>query len=99
MACKTLLSSLSLSLPPDQAASCKGPLSIAEYFVAIKGMARDKASGLDGFPVEFYLKFWEVLGKDLVEVFNYCFDRGFLSKSQRRRVTVWILGISAPLHF
>lgn len=25
-------------------------------------------------------------GEDLVEVFNYCFDRGFLTKSQRRGV-------------
>ena len=59
----TLLSSLSASLPPDQAASCEGPLSVTECFVAIKGMARGKAPGSDGFPVEFYLKFWEVLGK------------------------------------
>ena len=83
---ESLLSSLSSSLPPDQAASCEGPLSVAECFVALKGMARGKAPGLDGLPVEFYLHFWEVLGEDLVEVFNYCFDRGFLTKSQRRGV-------------
>lgn len=82
----TLLSSLSTSLPRDQAASCEGPLSVAECLVAIKGMARGKTPGSDGFPVEFYLKFWEVLGEDLVEVFNYCFDRGFLTKSHRRGV-------------
>lgn len=82
----TLLSSLSTSLPCDQAASCEGPLSVAECLVAIKGMARGKTPGSDGFPVEFYLKFWEVLGEDLVEVFNYCFDRGFLTKSHRRGV-------------
>ena len=37
-------------------------------------------------PLEFYLKFWEVLGEDLVEVFNYCFNSGFLTKSQRQGV-------------
>ena len=26
-------------------------------------MTRGKAPGSDGFPVEFYLKFWEVLGE------------------------------------
>ena len=31
----------------------------------------------------FYLKFWGVLGVDLVEVLNFCHQAGFLAKSQR----------------
>ena len=81
---ETLLSFVSSSLPPDRAQSCEGLLSVEECFVALKGMARGKAPGVDGLPMEFYLKFWDVLGADLVEVLNSCFGRGLLAKSQRR---------------
>ena len=47
-------------------------------------MARSKAPGIDGLPMEFYLKFWGVLGVDLVEVLNFCHQDGFLAKFQRR---------------
>ena len=36
--------------------------------------------------MEFYLTFWSVLGSDLVDVLNSCFDSGCLSLSQRRGV-------------
>ena len=39
-----------------------------------------------GFPAEFYLKFWHVLGQDLVHVLNSCYTAGSLTLSQRRGV-------------
>ena len=81
-----LLSSLSSSLPPERASLCEGLLSVEECFVALKGMARGKAPGVDGLPMEFYLKFWDALGADLVEVLNFCLGRGYLAKSQRHGV-------------
>ena len=57
-----------------------------ECLAALQGMARSKAPGSDGLPMEFYLKFWNVLGSDLVMVLNSCFDSGSLSLSQRRGV-------------
>lgn len=45
-------------------------------------MARRKAPGSDGPPMESYLKFWPVLGQDLVLVLNSCFSEGRLSLSQ-----------------
>ena len=44
-------------------------------------MARRKAPGLDGLPIDFYLKFWDVIGSDLVSVLNSCLDSGCLSLS------------------
>ena len=41
-------------------------------------------SGIDDLTAEFYLAFWAVSGKDLVEVLNYGFQNGQLSISQRR---------------
>jgi len=36
--------------------------------------------------MEFYLKFWDVIGSDLIAVLNSCLDSGCLSLSQRRGV-------------
>ena len=44
-------------------------------------MARRKAPGSDGLPAEFYIRFWDVLGADLVEVLNFCFFAVFLTRS------------------
>ena len=82
----SLLGNVSSSLPPDEAALCEGHLSPAECLAALQGMARRKAPGLDGLPMEVYLRFWSVLGPDLVNALNSCFDAGCLSLSQRRGV-------------
>lgn len=75
----TLFDNLTSSLDGDQAALCEGLLSVSECYAALKGMARSKAPGSDGLPMEFYLKFWHVLGADLVAVLNSCFVSGSLS--------------------
>jgi len=62
----SLLSNVSSSLAPDMSALCEGYLTVAECLTALQGMARRKAPGLDGLPMEFYLKFWSVLGSDLL---------------------------------
>lgn len=82
----SLLDNVTSTLDRDQAALCEGLLSVEECFAALQGMARSKAPGSDGLPMEFYLKFWDVLGADLVAVLNLCFDSGSLSLSQRRGV-------------
>ena len=82
----SLLANLPSALSSNQASQCEGHLSADECFMALQGMARRKAPGLDGLPMEFYLKFWSVLGDDLVSVLNSCLDSGCLSLSQRRGV-------------
>lgn len=82
-----LLSLISMSaLSPDMAAFCEGHLSSVECFTAPQGMDRCKTPGLDSLPMEFYLKFWLILGSNLVDVRNSCFDSCCLSLSQRRVV-------------
>ena len=57
-----LLNNLETSLPPEQSGLCDGPLSLSACHSCLLGMALRKAPGCDGLPVEFYLKFWDVLG-------------------------------------
>ena len=44
-------------------------------------MARGKTPGSDGPPVEFFIKFWDTLGTDLVDVLNSSYQDGFLPSS------------------
>ena len=81
-----LLGNLVSSLSPQQVETCEGPLTVAECQRASLGMTRGKAPGSDGLPAEFYIRFWDVLGANLVDVFNFCFSAVFLTRSQRRGV-------------
>ena len=83
---ESLLNNVESSLPSDQSESCEGLLTVEECLEALTGMARRKAPGLDGLPAKFYLKFWSVLGQDLVQVLNSCYRAGSLTLSQRRGV-------------
>ena len=78
-----LLSKVTSCVPPDQVSCCEGYLSLEEVQIALSGMARGKSPGSDGLPAEFYITFWDVLGADLVEVLNTCFDSGSLTLSQK----------------
>ena len=82
----SLLANISSFLSPNQASQCEGLLTLGECHSILLGMARRKAPGSDGLPKEFYIRFWEVLGQDLVEVLNTCYASGSLSLSQRRGI-------------
>lgn len=84
-----LLDNVSAVLPNDQAALCEGELTVEECFTALTG----KAPGLDGLPMEFYLKFWHVLGTDLVNTLNSCYLVGTLALSQRHGVIFYLIRV------
>lgn len=46
------------------------PFSKEEIWLALKSMEEDKAPGPDGFPTKFLLACWEVVGKDVLQVFS-----------------------------
>ena len=83
-----LLSHISSVLSFDDSEACEGFLSQGECSAALQGMARGKAPGCDGLPMEFCLKFWDVLSNDLVLVLNSAFRLGSLSRSRRRGIII-----------
>ena len=75
--------SLQHKLSMFESESCEGPLTIPECLSALQNMALGKSPGVDGLPAEFFVKFWDVLGADLVRVLNDCYSAGKLCLSQR----------------
>ena len=49
-------------------------------------MAPDKSPGTDGLPREFYKAFWNDVAEILMKSFNYSYEIGKLSISQRRDI-------------
>ena len=79
---RVLRNTLSASLSVDDAASCDGPISPNEAHAALLGMAKGKSPGSDGLPLEFRVAFWDLLGGDLVNVFNASLEDGLPPFSQ-----------------
>ena len=85
-----LLDCLTLSLSVDDPASCEGPISPNEAHAALLGMAKGKSPGSDDLAMEFYVAFWDLLGRDLVGVFNASLEAGLLPFSQREALIALI---------
>ena len=81
---------ISVSLFVDDAASCDGPISPNEAHAALLGMAKGKSPRSVGLPMEFYVAFWDLLGGDLVNVFNAPLEAGLLPFSQREALIALI---------
>jgi hypothetical protein len=70
--------------------ACEGLLTLQEGAVVLKEMKSGKTPGSDGYPIECYKVIWDQLGHLLVNCFNYCFDRGWMTDEQRRGVITLI---------
>ena len=57
-------------LSAEDRENLEGPLTYEECKKALDNFQTDKSPGEDGFTVEFYKFFFELLGQDLVASFN-----------------------------
>ena len=73
-------------LTEAQKEKCEEKLTVNECYNSLKSFQKNKAPGNDGLTVEFYLVFWPILGKHLVECYNYVHEHGELSNTQRQAV-------------
>ena len=62
------------------------PMSKSELLKIIRSMAHNKSPGVDGLPIEFYEEHWDLIGDDLLVMYNTALENGRLSDSQRRAV-------------
>ena len=66
--------------------SLEGYLTFEECQKILETLPNEKSPGEDGFTVEFYKHFFDLVGYDLVEGLNAAYDIGQLSISQRKSV-------------
>ena len=79
----TMLNKIKSKLTDEQAQACEGKVSHDEIMEAVSQTQNDRSPGTDGLTYEFYKSFWHLVGKDLVEVFNYSFENKELPESQK----------------
>ena len=60
------------------------PLSNEECLHILEQCAKGKCPGSDGLSVEFYLRFWSMLGEELVQSLNYGFEHQHLNITQKQ---------------
>ena len=61
-----------------------------EIFRAIKAMNTNKAPGLDGIPIEFYLYYWDIIKNEFVQVIQNIVNGMLLNETQRKAIITLI---------
>ena len=61
-------------------------ISEEECLTALKEFKNNKTKGNGGFSAKFYKFFWSDLGTEMTASFNYAFQKGSLSISQKRGI-------------
>jgi len=77
-------------LTDEQRDSIDEQLTMSECFAALITFKKNKTPGNDGFTVEFYLAFWPLIGKCLIECLNLAHHHGELSTSQKQAMITLI---------
>ena len=74
------------TLKQEEADTCEGLLTLEECTNSLKQFMNNKTPGSDGFTIEFYRFFWPAIGPIMVDSFNYAFENGEMSISQKRGI-------------
>ena len=79
-----------IPLEDDDMLSCEGKVTQVECLKALNEFKNEKSPGTDGLQAEFYKHFWKELHTDMLQCFDYAYDSGKLSISQRRGIITLI---------
>lgn len=78
---KETVSKLDIKLTENDKKSCEGMIIEKELEKAIKDCQTNKSPGLDGLPVEFYIKFWKIIKPILLDILKTAFNCNRLPSS------------------
>lgn len=77
-------------LTDDLKKICEGKIGYSECFSVLGTFPKNKTPGNDSLTIEFYLVFWPLFGRLLVDSLNYVFEFGELSNSQKQAIITLI---------
>ena len=66
--------------------ACDGKVTIDECQKVLKHFKNNKSPGNDGITIEFYRQFWDNIGTTLIQCYNYSYEHGELSNSQKQAI-------------
>ena len=78
-------------LTDEQRASVDKQLTLSECFAALKTFKKNKTPGNDGLTAEFYLAFWPLVGKCLVECLNFAHRHGVLLSTSQKQAMITLI--------
>ena len=79
-----------LPLSSHQTESMSGPVTKQDFLTALLKMSNNKSPGSDGFNLEFYKVFWNDLNDLLLQSFQFSYDAGVLTDTQREGIIILI---------
>ena len=75
------------------------PVSIQELEDTLKWFQKDKSPGSDGWPIEFYLDFFNIMGQDILNLVEECRTTGRLYDTYNATFISLIPKSDDPQHF
>lgn len=87
---KELLNKINRKLSDDMKMSCEQDMDLKQLTTALQQLSLKKSPGFDGLTVEFYRKFWNVLGPLLVEIVSEIQKAQIMPNSMRRGIITLI---------
>ena len=61
-----------------------------EIFNAIKDMSLNRAPGIDGIPVEFYIQYWSIIKSEITDIIKNIIKGTLLNEKQRKAIITLI---------
>ena len=71
-------------LTDEEKKKTQGKLFVKECYNSLHTIANNKTPGNDGLSKEFYIAFQNELGNDMVNSFNFSFEKGHLTNTQKQ---------------
>ena len=95
-----MLQNINSKISDNQNQTRTKEIETSEIKLAIQNMENDKSPGIDGIPVKFYKKFYEILKKDLQDTFNnVLFNLEITPKTWNQAIITLIPKQTENLHY
>jgi hypothetical protein len=83
----------------EETLALESPCTKEEILSVLKGFKREKSPGPDGWSVELYLHFFDIMGQDLLNVVEDARTRGVINPQLNNTFIVLIPKSNLPKHF
>ncbi|XP_070011185.1 uncharacterized protein [Nicotiana sylvestris] len=71
-------------------------VSDSEILQGLKELPSDKAPAIDGFPVEFFKKYWNIVGEEVIKAVKEFFESGKLMKNVCNATITLVPKVASP---